>query len=307
VAALAAQDVTTYGLDRVVPRAEVRAQLADFVAGNVTDFEFLKKAIEVTRPDVVFHLAALTFGKPATPLDRDFFTINVDGTRWLLEAILGHGLETRVLITGSSAAYGRTPGRDPIDENAPLRPQTLYAASKVCQELIALTYHRTHALPVIVTRAFNHTGPGEHPHFALSSFARQIAEIEAGVTEPPMRVGNLESYRDFSDVRDVVRGYIAAAFDGRPGECYNVCSGVAHQLGDTLAGLIELSGRSIASAVDPSRLQASDVPYQRGSAAKLRAHTGWQPAIPFHQTLVDLLDHWRREVAQGGAIDSPGP
>jgi GDP-4-dehydro-6-deoxy-D-mannose reductase len=262
--------------------------------GDVCDFTFLRELAERARPDVVFHLAALTAARAAGPDDHRLYEVNVLGTRVLLEALVAADLRPRVLVTSSSAVYGAPPrAAQPIAEDAPLAPQTLYAASKCAQETLALTYGRMHGLPVVVTRAFNHTGPGERPEFAVSGFARQIAAVERGARPPTVRVGNLESVRDFSDVRDVVRGYLEAALRGEPGECYNVCSGEPRTMAEILEGLRALARVPVRIEVDPARLQPSDVPYQCGSFAKLEGRTGWRPGIAFTQTLKDLLDYWR--------------
>ncbi len=302
--ALAAEQCEVWGLDRLPPPAGATT-LAGHFTGDITDYDLLRLVVDQVRPDLVFHLAAITFGRPDGPEDRRFFTVNVDGTRLLIEALLAAGQAPRVLVTGSSAIYGAPPrASQPIVEETPLRPQTLYAASKASQELIALTYARTHGLPVMVTRAFNHTGPGEPPQFACSSFARQIAEIEAGRRQPPLKVGNLEAWRDFADARDVARGYINAARNGEPGECYNVCSGVARRMADILQELLARSDHRIAVELDPERLQPSDVPYQCGSHAKLTAAGGWEPEIDFGQTLDDLLGYWRDRI--GSSPVDPG-
>jgi GDP-4-dehydro-6-deoxy-D-mannose reductase len=279
----------------------LRAAIAphvDYHEGELTDWAFVERVVAAARPARVVHLAALTFGRPGSPTDTRFLDVNVQGTRLLLEAVLAAGLRPRILVTSSSAVYGAA-ADDPITEAAPLRPQTLYAASKACQELLALAYHRAHGLDVVVTRAFNHTGPGEHPHFAASTFARQIAAAEAGSAEPLVRVGNLDAWRDFSDVRDVVRAYLAALEDGTPGEAYNVCSGEARRIGDILEILLQRARVPIAVEPDPARLAPADVPYQRGSSARLAAATGWRPAIPLATTLADLLDYWRAAEAGG--------
>lgn len=272
------------------------------VVGDVTDFAGMRALVGEARPEVVFHLAAVTAARPEGPADHRLFEVNVLGTRTLCEALLAAGLAPRVLVTSSSAVYGAPPREtQPIEESAPPAPQTLYAASKLCQEAVALAYHRAHGLPVVVTRAFNHTGPGEPPQFAASGFARQLAEIERGARPPVLQVGNLDSVRDFSDVRDVVRGYLEAALGGEPGGCYNVCSGVPRTMREILDGLRALARRPAEVATDPARLQPSDVPYQCGSFARLEARTGWRPEIPFSQTLADLLDHWRAGPAGGPA------
>ncbi len=270
--------------------------------GDVTDFDFLRRVIGSARPDRVYHLAAITFGRPAGPTDQRFLDVNVQGTRLLFEALLAAEITPRVHIAGSSAVYGAAVA-DPITEDTPLKPQTPYAASKAAQEMIALAYGRGEGFPVIVTRAFNHTGPGEHPHFAASTFARQIAAAEAGTGDPCIRVGNLAAYRDFTDVRDIVRGYVTALEHGAAGECYNVCSGTATRIEDVLDMLRRKARVPVEVAVDPDRLAPADVPFQRGSHAKLADATGWRPTIPLATTLADLLDYWRRR----SVASRPGP
>ena len=294
VAHLRAAGYEVWEVDQSPPGAAAAGEDPRAATGDVRDFAFLHGLAAAARPDLVFHLAALTAAAAAGPDDHRLFEINVLGTRVLLEALVAAGLRPRVLVTGSSAVYG-APARaaQPIVEETPLAPQTLYAASKCAQETLALTYGRLHGLPVVVTRAFNHTGPGERPEFAVSGFARQIAAAERGAQPPVVRVGNLDSVRDFSDVRDVVRGYLAAATRGEPGECYNVCSGEPRTMAEILDGLLALARLPVRIEVDPGRLQPSDVPYQCGSFAKLEGRTGWRPTIAFTQTLADLLEGWR--------------
>lgn len=304
-AARAAPRLVGLGQGPLAP--EVAPAFAAYHDGDVTDFEFVRRVVAGARPDRVYHLAAVTFGRPAGPTDDRFLAVNVQGTRLLCEALLAAGLAPRVHVAGSSAVYGAADS-DPITEDAPLRPQTLYAASKAAQELMALAYGRSAGIPVVVTRAFNHSGPGEHPHFAASAFARQIAAAEAGLAPPVVRVGNLEAHRDFTDVRDVVRGYVAALEHGRPGETYNVCSGTARRIRDLLDILCGLARVPVEIEVDPERLAPADVPFQRGSSARLAAATGWEPRIPLATTLADLLDYWReRSTAAGPEAAPPSP
>jgi GDP-4-dehydro-6-deoxy-D-mannose reductase len=265
--------------------------------GDLTDLEFLEKTISELKPEVIFHLAARTGSLPRGAGRGSLLGVNVAGTQKLLDVVARAQSGTRILVTSSSSVYGAPPSEDqPIAESTEPGPRSLYAASKLCQEIVALTYYRSHGVPVVITRAFNHTGPGERQQFATSSFARQIAEIEARVREPKLRVGNLEAFRDFSDVRDVVRGYAEAAFNGRAGECYNMCSGMARRMADVLESLRRICGCDFEVEVDPDRLQVSDVPYQCGSLAKTERDLGWTPQIPFEQTLSDLLNYWRDRV-----------
>jgi GDP-4-dehydro-6-deoxy-D-mannose reductase len=205
-----------------------------------------------------------------------------------------------VVVTSSSAVYGRvSPDALPISEDHPFAPTNFYAVSKVAQEMIAYQYFAQYKLRVIRTRAFNLTGPGESSRFVTSAFARQIAEIEAGLREPAICVGNLDAVRDFTDVRDAVRAYKVLAEQGVSGEAYNVCSGQGTSIRDILNTLLDLSTqRNINVQIDPSRLQPADVPIQIGDASKLRALTGWTPVVPLRQTLEDVLNYWRKQVKE---------
>ena len=173
---------------------------------------------------------------------------------------------------------------------------------------MGLQYWHSHGMPIIRMRSFNHIGPGQSDDFAASAFARQIAEIEAGLREPVVRVGNLEAARDFTDVRDIVRAYWLAVQKGRPGEAYNVGSGQSHQVRELLDQLLSLSSARVRVEIDPDRLRPSDVPVSVCDNRRLVAATGWQPHIPLRQSLQDLLDGWRREIAgnaaPGESVDS---
>ncbi|MBI2080707.1 MAG: GDP-mannose 4,6-dehydratase, partial [candidate division NC10 bacterium] len=222
---------------------------------------------------------------------------NAGGTVSLLEAAAAAAPGARVLVIGSAEAYGEVEEDDlPLTEDRPLRPLTPYGLSKAAAEKVALFYARSRGLPVLVARAFNHTGPGQEPTFVCSDFARQIARIEAGLTGAVLRVGDLTARRDFSDVRDVVRAYDLLLEKGTPGETYNVCSGRAWSIGEILEILRGLAGTPIAVEADPTRGRSEDVPVLVGSFAKLEAATGWRPAIPLPRTLKDLLDSWRAVV-----------
>jgi GDP-4-dehydro-6-deoxy-D-mannose reductase len=215
----------------------------------------------------------------------------------LFEAIRDLDLSPRVHIAGSSEEYGLVlPDEVPIREESPLRPLSPYAVSKVAQDLLGYQYWKSYRLHVVRTRGFNHTGPRRGEVFVTSNFSRQIAEIEKGLREPVVRVGNLDSIRDFTDVRDMVRAYWLALERGEPGEVYNVCSGrgySGHQLLDILLGLSHVK---VEIQQDPARMRPSDVMLLIGDASKFRDITGWEPAIPFEVTLKDLLEHWRKRV-----------
>jgi GDP-4-dehydro-6-deoxy-D-mannose reductase len=185
----------------------------------------------------------------------------------------------------------------PQTEDSPLRPNNPYAVSKVAQDLLGLQYYLAHKVPVVRVRPYNHTGPGQSPRFVAPSFAQQIARIEAGLQEPVLKVGNLGASRDFTDVRDIVRAYHLAVTQGVAGEVYNLASGRPQSVLGLLEMLLSYSRADIRVERDPSRYRPVDVPVVYGSAEKFHRCTGWEPGIPFEQTLRDILDYWRLELA----------
>jgi len=185
----------------------------------------------------------------------------------------------------------------PQTEESPLRPNNPYAVSKVAQDFLGLQYHLAYGLPVVRVRPFNHTGPGQSPRFVVPAFASQIARIEVGLQEPVLRVGNLDAARDFSDVRDIVRAYHLAVTEGEPGEVYNLASGRPQPVRGLLETLLGYSQVKIRVERDEERSRPVDVPVVYGSAEKFHRQTGWEPQIPFEQTLRDTLEYWRGQVA----------
>ncbi|MDX9832253.1 MAG: GDP-mannose 4,6-dehydratase [Anaerolineae bacterium] len=269
----------------------------DFYQADVTDAKALQAILEAARPDIVFHLAALL--NPRLPYDA-LHQVNVLGTLSLLDAVRTVCPRATVMVTSTSAVYGRVRAEElPIAELQPFRPSTPYAVTKIAQEMLAYQQFATHGLRVVRARTFNLVGPGESPAFASSAFARQIAEIELGRRDPVLAVGNLESVRDFTDVRDAVRAYRLLAEVGEPGSVFNVCSGRGTPIAQVLDTLLSLSRvRGVAVKVDPTRLQPADVPIQIGDPARLTADTGWSAAIDLEQSLADLLEDWRNRVRE---------
>ena len=216
------------------------------------------------------------------------------------------GLASRVLVVGSADEYGLVlPDDLPIDENTPLRPTTPYAVSKVTQDYLGLQYFLSHGVAAIRVRPFNHIGPRQSKGFVGADFASQIAEIEVGLRPPEIVVGALDVSRDFSDVRDVVRGYYLALTQGEPGEVYNLGSEREHTVRALLETLISLAKLDIRVVSDPERMRPSDVPRIVADCRKLRVRTGWRAEIPFEQSLRDLLDYWRQRVSVDAAPDQP--
>jgi GDP-4-dehydro-6-deoxy-D-mannose reductase len=224
--------------------------------------------------------------------------VNLVGSVHLFEAVRQAECDPVIQIACSSEEYGLVE-RDqlPITEETPLRPLSPYAVSKVAMDFLGYQYFKSYGLRIIRTRAFNHEGPRRGEAFVTSNFAKQVAEIEAGIRPPVIHVGNLSAERDYTDVRDIVRAYWAAVEFGKPGEVYNICSGKAYRISSLVDMLIGMSSVKVEIEVDPSRLRPSDVPVLLGDSSKFRAATGWEPLIPFEKTMADLLDYWRERVA----------
>ncbi len=264
---------------------------------DILDKESLKKAISSFRPDWVFHLAA----QPSVALSwRDpwtTYTTNVHGQLNLFEIIREEGLEVSIHVACSSEEYGiASPEEMPLAENAPLRPCSHYAVSKVAQEYLALMYKEAFCWRVIITRGFNQAGPGQSEDFVISSFARQIAEIEAGLIPPVIRVGNLQAERDFTDVRDTVRAYRMLMELAKGGSVYNVCSGTGRKISDVLDMMLEFARVDMKVEPDPLRQRPSDIPVFIGDNSLIKEEIGWEPAIPFEKTLLDTIEFWRNRV-----------
>ncbi len=269
----------------------------ELVECDLRDASSVTEALERARPEYIFHLAAQSFVPTSWRAPAETLSTNVIGQVHLFEAVRSLGLEPRIQIAGSSEEYGLVREDEvPIKESNPLRPLSPYGVSKVTQDLLGYQYFRSYRMSIVRTRAFNHTGPRRGEVFAESSFAHQIADIEAGKREPVLRVGNLEAKRDYTDVRDVVKAYLLALEKGEPGEVYNICSGVSHPVQHILDLLLSFSKAEIKVVRDPARLRPSDVTVLWGDSSKFRQQTGWAPEIPLEQTMRDLLDYWRGRV-----------
>ncbi len=266
--------------------------ISSFYHADITDRVALERALDIVRPDVVFHLAGVL--KSENP--SAFYAVQVLGTTALLDAIVNLGLKPRIFIASSSAVYGAGLGRRPITEKFKPRPATHYALSKLAQEMIASHYHTVFNLPIIYARTFNLLGPGLSQVMACSSFARQIALAEKEDSPTIIQTGNLSSQRDFVDVRDAVRAYMLLAKEGRVNQVYNVASGQTTSIRQCLDFLRKQAKITVEAVLDPTRIQKNDIPIQRGSAKILRAETGWETEISREKSLTDLLNDWRRKV-----------
>jgi len=293
-------DVEVYGTVRWRSRRENIFHIQDKIKlyeADLKDIISLKKCLAEIRPDWIFHLAAQSFVPTSWVCPVETFAINAVGQINLFEAILGLNLSPKIQIAGTSEEYGFVhPDEIPIKETNPLRPLSPYAVSKVAQDLLAFQYHKSYGLRTVRTRGFNHTGPRRGEVFVTSNFAKQIVEIEKKKKEPVISVGNLEAKRDFSDVRDIVRGYWLCLEKGEEGEVYNVGAGKTYSMKEVLDILLSLSGVKVQIEVDPQRLRPSDVPILLSDCTKFSEKTGWKPKIPFKKTLEDLLNYWRERV-----------
>jgi GDP-4-dehydro-6-deoxy-D-mannose reductase len=251
----------------------------------------VRSALADAAPARVFHLAALASVGRSWRAPREVLTENVSMAVNLLEAVRLEAPEAAVVLVSSGEVYG-PPESLPVDESASLRPQNPYAVSKAACDLLGAQYADAHGLRVVRMRPFNHAGPGQSDEYVVGTLTCQVAEAEAaGAPEAVVRTGNPDSARDFTDVRDVVRAYVAGA-ELEPG-AYNVCSGATV----TVRALVELVSAAaripVRHVVDPERVRAHDVPEVRGSAERLRSATGWEPGIPLEQTVSDALTAWR--------------
>jgi GDP-4-dehydro-6-deoxy-D-mannose reductase len=266
---------------------------------DLSDRSAVEQVLRETQPEAVYHLAAQS--SPSESLSDPWATIcnNLEAQVNLLEAMLSVGLRPRVLVVGSSDEYGRLgPDEVPTNETAALRPTTPYAVSKVGQDVMGFQYFAQHGLPVVRVRPFNHTGPGHDARFVIPSFARQLAEIEAGLREPVLHVGNLDVERDFTDARDMVRAYRMALIAGVPGDVYNLGRGRSVRLADMVDDLVGMCHVRVETRVEPALLRPSDIPRQEADTRKFTSLTGWRPRISWHTTLRDTFEYWRAKVRE---------
>jgi len=261
---------------------------------DILDREAVRRAIGEDHPARVVHLAGAPHVGDAWRNALPTLQVNVLGTHHLLEAVRLEHPACRVLVVTSGMIYRA--GDAALTEDAPLVPSSPYGLSKLAQDQLARLAAEQDGLEVVVARPFNHIGPGQDPSFAVSSFARQIALIEAGLAPPQIQVGNLDARRDLTDVRDVVAAYIRILDAAPRGSAFNVCSGRAHRIGDLLDGLLRLSRVAISTTPDPERMRPGDIPLLLGSHDLLTRALGWAPATPLTVTLADTLAWWRSHV-----------
>jgi len=264
------------------------------IEADLNDPHSFYNVIEKISPEEIYHLAAQSFVPTSWTAPADTIKTNVIGTINLFEAVRKAQIDPKIQVACSSEEYGLVkPEETPIKETNPLRPLSPYGVSKIAQDMLSYQYFQSYGLKVVVTRGFNHTGPRRGEVFVCSNFAKQIAEIEKGLKEAKIKVGNLEAIRDFTDVRDMVKGYNLALKKGVPGERYNICSGKGYKIKEVMDMLLKMTDKEIKIEEDPERKRPSDVQILLGDNSKFSQQTGWKPEIPFEQTLKDLLEYWK--------------
>jgi GDP-4-dehydro-6-deoxy-D-mannose reductase len=284
-------------------RAALAAAYPDAVlvagAADLRDAEAVAATVASARPEVCIHLAAVATVAAARDDEARCWDINLHGSLRLAHAILRHAPLCRLLFVSSADAYGGAgPSGAPLDEDMPLAPRNVYAATKAAADL-AVGAMVAQGLRVVRLRPFNHTGPGQSAELAVPAFARQIARIEARLQPPLLEVGNLDTWRDFLDVRDVCAAYVACIdrFDSLPpGAILNIGSGQAQRIGDVLGDLLALAGVAVEVRSEASRTRAHDVVRTVANPARAHAWLGWQPSVPWSRTLSDVLADWRARV-----------
>ena len=267
------------------------------VTANLSEPAIVADLLSDIQPEAIYHLAGQAF--VPTSWQDPWATIenNTRPQLNILQAMVKQKSRARLLIVASNQVYGQVRSDQlPVKEDTPFRPDNPYGVSKVAQDMLALQYHLSRGIDVLRVRAFNHIGPRQSPSFVSSSFAKQIAEIEVGLAEPVLRVGNLEAQRDFTDVIDVMRAYALLVEHGEPGGAYNVGTGQAYSIQHLLDVLLDYSTANIKIEQDPTRMRPSDVPVLYADNSKLRAKTGWEPTYTFEESLQRVLDYWRGEV-----------
>lgn len=265
---------------------------------DLNDAKLVEKIVLEVKPDIIFHLAALSSTSDSFKNPTETIMNNVNAQVNVFEAIKNAGFfNSKILVVSSADIYGMVAKEDlPISEETPFKPANPYAVSKITQDFLAFQYFVSYKLNIIRVRPFNHIGPRQSVGFVVSSFAKKIAEIEKNNIEPVLRVGNLSSKRDFTDVRDIVKAYALAIEKGVPGDVYNLGRGVSFKIAEILEKLISLSSVKIRVEIDKSLFRPIDEPDLVCDNTKFKTLTNWEPVISIDQTLKDTLDYWRKIV-----------
>ena len=295
-----AQGAEVWGLTQTPAPQPNLAHLGDrikLLTANITDEAGMHAALGQIKPDRIFHLAAQAHVPTAWREPAETLATNILGQLNIILALQQHVPTARLLAVSSSNVYGMVEEEDlPVNETAPFRPADPYAVSKVGQDMLALQYWQSHSLHIVRVRPFNHIGPRQAPDFVIARFARELAQMEADIVPPLLKVGNMSAKRDFTDVRDVARAYWLALEKGTPGAVYTIGSGAARSIDEMLQIMLSLTQVDITVETDPALFRPGDLPVLQADPSAIQAQTGWRAAIPLEQTLEDTLDYWRGQV-----------
>lgn len=292
------RDAKIYGAKRMNSRFRNVSHFLDkieWIDSDVTDMSSMIDLINRTKPDEIYHLAALSWVTPSWSMPAAYMQTNAIGTINLFEAMRYAGCKAKVLVSCTPEEFGDVPeNKLPITELNEVHPINPYAASKAAQDMVCMTWFASYGIPVIRTRAFNHEGPRRDIHGANASFAYQIAKIEAGLQKPVIQVGNLEAVRNFTDVRDTAAAYAIAMKNCVPGDLYIIGSDQVYTMKECLEYLISKSTvKDIRYEVDPSRVRPTELKRFVADCSKFHKQTGWKPKISFEDTMSGVLNYWR--------------
>mgnify|MGYP006089607159 CR=1 FL=1 len=293
-------------IDHLLDLANKKNSRLKFISADLNDYSSLIKALEISKPDYIYHLAAQSFPLASFEEANSTFNTNFIGTYNLLNAVKLLKQKPYVHVCSSSEVFGKVKKEDvPINENCHYHPASPYAISKVGTDLVGKYFHEAFGMKVLITRMFTHTGPRRGDVFAESSFAKQIALIEAKKIKPSIKVGNLKSLRTFADVRDAVEAYyLLLTKNPKPGAFYNIGGNFSCTIGEMLNYLLSQSKiKNIKIKTDKSRLRPIDADLQVPNIAKFSNATGWKPKITFEKTMIDLLNYWRNKVQTKNFLD----
>lgn len=289
----------TYQIIGIIHQSNIQnSENITYQSGNILDRGFLEDVIKKYQPDSIIHLAAIAPTWTQDP--ENIFKINLLGTLNLYLAIetqkKENGIDPKIIYISSAEVYGKTINPEKITEENPFFPANYYGSSKVAADRLSYQMSQSGKLRINIIRPFNHTGPGQLKGFFVPDVASQIVEIENDESRNELMVGNLESIRDISDVRDIVEGYkLILEADTNPGEAFNLCSGKGIKMQEILDKLLSHSKKQIKIVEDPAKMRASEVPITVGDNSKFKSLTGWEPKIPIDQTLADTLEYWRQK------------
>ncbi|MDE3179215.1 MAG: GDP-mannose 4,6-dehydratase [Acidobacteriota bacterium] len=288
------------------PFLPIDSRVIHYASIDIQNQRRVGEFLSAVRPDLVFHLAAKSSPSRSLNHPGETFAVNFGGTLAVLEAIRLHKIPCRFLLVSSSHVYGGgwiTQESQPVTEEAPLRPESPYAASKAASEMAAFQYWKSYGIETVIVRAFNHSGPGQGPGFVCPDLARKVVEIERGLRAPRLEVSGLRRQIDFSDVRDVVLGYYRALVTGSPGSIYNICSGKLVTIKAITEVFLEGSPRSISVVPSSSESEAKGRPGILGDNSRAQRELGWEPSVPFERTVKEVIQYTRQTYPVDSSVD----